>query len=174
MSDTPKIYPRYVPALVCEEFRPWMEYTVSQAAAVLGASPPSVIDLCERGLIDSRWVVVDGQRVRYLMQHLVERFMYNGPNRLFTLPEVIALIRHDFNVNGESELEGSLRTFRRPTWHYYDHIGYVEWFEDVTYPEGTIRNVEYWQYAPGGKDGDPYVPTSHDREAADWFYHDRH
>ena len=144
-------------------WRPFDHFlTIEEAAEELGITSEAVKDLCEKGLLNS-WLEDDA---RYISSLHIERYLYDGPNKLMTFDEAIAFVLAD-----DDPSSGKGHYARRPCWPKAYHIAYdhlrisrasAGQIEYICVSDSIEGNANFWDFSP----------TDEDRAARDFFHHE--
>jgi len=166
-----------------------MLLNTNDAARLLGIDEAVVVDLCEKGLINSMldWTT-RGEPLRTIFRADVEEYAARGPNRLMTFEEALAHIALP-PVSAEPD---SNRLARRPSWPAQSAISRMATFltprppvtraelksqmsarllakrnrqrQEISEPPGVALYASYPSLLVG-----PYHATDDDKRASDWF-----
>jgi hypothetical protein len=134
-------------------------FPLSTAAEILEMGEAELLDLCEKGLIDSILEeALSGEPLRLFES--VAHFQAHGPNELMTFDQAMAYI-----ADSSPALS---RYVRRPSWRGESCVG---WGEDAKSdpPNTSLRLYKEMELYTPLCCLDPYCPTEEDRRATDWF-----
>ena len=167
------------------EFQPALGFflcdclNIDEAAVKLHLPPHQLLQMCEQGLIHSaNLTALDKTSIRLIHLPDVESFVANGPKKIMTYADAVALVRSSFR-----------NYIRRPGWPeehcvFSDIYKYLDEVIDAKIRVCGRPSELYFEIdpddnqdlcindddAPGTANGSGrYLPTQEDTQAADWY-----